>query len=136
MVDHLHHQHRHNPVQVFLHVRPDDSGEHTGSKKLTLSDRGDLASNAPTSSDVNLSSDDMRVECLLERCERGRVANKLSDHVLNRTAGEVSDEQFLEVAGLDGPARDRVTHDVLKLVQSLNNIHVAEIFSQPKTVDT
>ena len=39
------------------------------------------------SADVNLSSDDMRVECLLERFERERVANKSNDFVLNRIAG-------------------------------------------------
>ena len=48
----------------------------------------------------------------------------------------MSDEQFLEVAGLDGPARSRVAHDLLKLGQSQNNVHVAETFSQPKTVAT
>ena len=33
------------------------------------------------STDVNLSSDDMAVECVLEPFERERVANKLSDPV-------------------------------------------------------
>ena len=75
---------------------------------------------------------------LLERFDRERVQTKWSDHVLSRIAGEVSDEQFLEVAGagLDGPARSRVAHDSSQLEQSLNDIHVAEIFSQPKTVAT
>ena len=81
---------------------------------------------------------------LLERFHRERVQTKWSDHVLSRIAGEVFDEQFLEVAGagLDGPARSRVAHDSSlahdssQLEQSLNDIHVAEIFSQPKTVAT
>ena len=68
----------------------------------------------PMSSDVNLSSDDMRVECLLERIEREQVANKLSDTVLNQIAGWVSDEQVLEVAGLNGPARSRVAYDFVE----------------------
>ena len=66
------------------------------------------------SSDVNLSSDDMRVECLLERIEREQVANKSSDTVLNQIAGWVSDEQVLEVAGLNGPARSRVAYDFVE----------------------
>ena len=52
------------------HVRPDDSDEHIGSKKLMLSESGSLPSSAPMSADVNLSSDDMLVECFLERFER------------------------------------------------------------------
>ena len=48
----------------------------------------------------------------------------------------MSDEQFLEVAGLDGSARSRAVYDLLQLVQSVNDMHVAEIFSQPKTVAT
>ena len=48
----------------------------------------------------------------------------------------VSDEQFLEVAGLDGPARSRVAYDLLKLAQSQSVVHIAETFSQPKTVAT
>ena len=70
---------------------------------------------------MNLSSDDMRVDCVLERFEQERVANKLSDPLFGWIAGETSDEQFLvQVAGLDRP----------------NDIHVAEIFSQPKTMAT
>ena len=79
------------------------------------------------SADANLSSCDLRVECLLERFERERVANKSSDLVLSRIAGEVFDEQFLEVAGL---------HDFSKMGPSFNDIHVADIFSQPMTVAT
>ena len=97
------------------HVRLDDSDENTVSKKLQLSKPRDLPSNAPMSADVNLSSGDVRVECVLERYKLERVANTSSDPVLSRIAGEVSDEQFLEVAGLDGPARNRVAHDLLKL---------------------
>ena len=88
------------------------------------------------SADVNLSSDDMRVECLLEEFEQVRVANTSNDLVLNRIAGWVSDEQFLEVAGLDGLARNRVTYDVLKLGQKKNHIHAAGKSSQPKAVAT
>ena len=88
------------------------------------------------SADVNLSNDDMRVERLLERFDRERVADKSNDPVLNRIAGWVSDEQFLEVAGLDRPARSRVAYDLLKLVQSQNDIHISETFSPPKTVAT
>ena len=83
--------------------------------------------------DVNLSSDDMRVECLLDRFEWERVANTSNDFLLSRNAGWVLDEQFLKVAGLDGPARCRVAYDLLKLGQSQNDVHIAEIFSQPKT---
>ena len=41
-------------------------------RKLRLSEPGDLPSNAPISADANLSSDDMRVECVLERLEQER----------------------------------------------------------------
>ena len=88
------------------------------------------------SADANLSSDDMRVECLLDRFERERVANKTNDPLLSRTAGRVPDKQFLEVAGLDGPARCRVAYDLLKLVQSQKDVHIAETFSQAKTAVT
>ena len=64
-------------------VRPDDSDEHMGSKKLKLSELGSLPSGAPMSVGANLSSDDMRVEFLLQRFERGRVANTLNIPVLN-----------------------------------------------------
>ena len=93
----------------------------------------DLVIGAPMSADVNLSSDDMRVECFLEWFEQERVANTSNCFVLSRIAGWVSDEQFLEVAGVDGPARSLVTRDSLKLVQSQNDIHIAEASSQPKT---
>ena len=119
-------------IPTVLHVRPDDSDEHLGSKKLELSDPGDLPRNVPMSSDVNLSSGDMRVACLLERFERERVADKSWDPV----SGGVSDEQFLDVAGLDGPARSRVICELLKLEQTSNETHVAEIFSEPKTMAT
>ena len=105
-------------------------------EKLNLSEPGILPSGAPMSADANLSSDDMQVECLLERFERERVANKSNELVLNRIAGLVSDEQFLEVAGLDGPARRHVANDLLKLGQSRNDKHIAETFSQSKTVVT
>ena len=77
------------------HVRPDVSDERIGSRKLKLSELGSLPSGAPLSADANLSSDDMRVECLLERLERERGANKSNDSVLSRIAGWVSDEKFL-----------------------------------------
>ena len=48
----------------------------------------------------------------------------------------MSDEQFLEVAGLFGPARCRVPYDLLELVQSQHDVHSAETLSQPKTVET
>ena len=115
-------------------VRPDDSDKHTGSKKLTLSESGSLASGAPMIADVDLSSDDMRVECLLDRFERGRVANKSNYPLFSLIAGWVPDEQFLEVAGLDGPARRRVAWNFLKLAQSQNDVHIAQTFRQPKTV--
>ena len=80
----------------------DDSDEHTGSTKLKLSQPCDLPSDAPMSADVNLPSGDMSVKYVLEQFERERVANKLSEHpVLGNIFGETSDEQFLEVAGLD-----------------------------------
>ena len=63
-------------IPIHLHVRPDDSDEHTGSKKLKLSDPDDWPSYTPMSSDVNLSSDDRRDECLLERFGRERLATK------------------------------------------------------------
>ena len=81
MVDHHRHQHRHKLPPTVEHVRPDDSDEHVGSKKLKLSEPGSLPSGAPMSADVNLSSDDMRVECLLERFERERVAFKSNTSV-------------------------------------------------------
>ena len=56
--------------------------------------------------------------------------------MLSRIAGEPSDEQFLKVAGLDGRARSRVVYDLLMLEQILKDIHVVEIFSQPKALAT
>ena len=61
----------------------------------------------------------MRAECV-ERFGRERVANKSIDPVSSRIAGWISDEQFLEVA------------DLLKLVQSQTDVHIAETFRQPK----
>ena len=87
------------------------------------------------SADAILSSDDMVVEFLLERFERERDANKSNDPFVEY-AGWVSDEQFLEVACLDGPARRRVAYDLLKLEQSQNDVHIAETYSQPKTLAT
>ena len=55
---------------------------------------------------------------------------------MSRIAGWVPDEQFLEVAGLDGQARCLVAYDLFILVQSQNDVHIAETFSQPKTVAT
>ena len=118
------------------HVKLDDGDEHIGSKKLTSSEPGSLPSSAPMSADANLLSEDMRVECLLDRFERERVANKSNDPLLSRIAGWVHDEQFLEVAGLDGPARCRVAYELLKLEQSQNGVHIADTFSQPKTATT
>ena len=51
--------------------------------------------------------------------------------MLSLIAGETSDEKFL-----DKSAREKVIYDLLKSEPSLNGIHVAEIFSQPKTVAT
>ena len=121
-------------TSIVEHVRPDDSHEHIGSKKLKLSEPGSLPSGAPMNADENVSSDDMRVECLLDRFERERVASKSNDPLLSRIAGWVPDEQFLEVAGLDGPTRRRVACDLLKLGQSQNDVHIVETFWQPKTV--
>ena len=52
-------------TSTFEHVRFDDSEEHIGSRELKLSEPGSLPSSAPMSADVDLSSIDMRVECLL-----------------------------------------------------------------------
>ena len=93
-----------------------------------------MPSGAPMIGDVNLPSVDMRVECLVERCEQERVANTSNDPLLSRNAGWVPDEQLLEVAGLDGPAPCRGSYDLLKLGQSHNVVHSAETSSQPKTV--
>ena len=82
--------------------------------------------------DVDLSNDDMRVECLLDRFERERIASKSNDPWLSRITGWMLTEQFLKTVGLDGPARDRV----LKLGQSQHDVHIAEIFRQPKTAVT
>ena len=49
-------------TSIVEHLRPDDSDEHIGSKKLKLLEPGSLPSGAPMSADANLSSDDMRVE--------------------------------------------------------------------------
>ena len=38
-----------------------------------------------------------------------------TNRVLSRIAGEVSDEECLEVAGLDGPAKSRVAYYLLKM---------------------
>ena len=107
-------------IPIVVHVQPDDSDEHAGSKKLKLSGPGNLRSSAQMSSDANMTSDDMRVECWLER---ERVANKSNHPVFTPIAGWVFDEQFLEVAGLDGRARGRVAHGGEKFGQSLNDTH-------------
>ena len=46
-----------------------------------------MPSGAPMSAGLNLSSDDMRVECLLCRFEQERVANKSNDPLSSRIAG-------------------------------------------------
>ena len=112
-----------NPI--VEHVRPDGGDEHIGSKKLKFSAPGNLPTGAPMRADVNLSSDDMRVECLLELFERERVSNTSNNPMLNRITGEVSDEQFSGGRwSVDRPARSRVAHDLLKPVQSQNDVHV------------
>ena len=71
------------------------------------------------SAGANLSSDDMRAECMLERFEQERFANTWSDPMLRRIAGERSDEQFLEVAGLDKPAKRKANQRPAEIGQSL-----------------
>ena len=66
------------------------------------------------SAHTKLSSDHKRVECVLERFEQERVANTSIDPVLSPIAGETSNEQFSEVAGLDRPARERPACDLLR----------------------
>ena len=62
------------------------------------------------SSDADLSA---RVREAHERMSRSvsDAANKSNDPVLSRIAGWVPDEQFMEVAGLDGPPRCSVAYD-------------------------
>ena len=119
-------------ISTFEHERLDDSSERTGSKKLKLMESGSLPSGAPMSADADLSTDDLRVECLLDRFERQRIASKSNDPWLSRS----TTEQFLEGVGLDEPERDRVPCDLLKLGQSQDDVHIAEIFSQPKATVT
>ena len=83
---------------------------------------------------MNLSSDDTRIECVLDRCERERVASTSKDPLLSRIGGWVPDEQFLEAVGLDGPARCCVAYDLLMLGQNQNDVHIAETFSPPRRV--
>ena len=47
--------------------------------KLMLSESGSLPSGAPVSADLDLSNDDMKVGCLLDRFERERIAGKSHD---------------------------------------------------------
>ena len=47
-----------------------------------------------------------------------------------------SDEQFLEVAGFDRAKCKNAQYDMKKLDQDLNDIHVAEMFSQPNGMTT
>ena len=56
-----------------------DSDDRIGSKKLMLSESGSLPSGAPMSADLDLSNDDMKVRCLLDRFERERIASKSHD---------------------------------------------------------
>ena len=97
------------------HVRPDDSDERIGSNKLKLSESGSLLSGAPMSADADLSTDDLRVECLMGGLERDLISSKSNDPWLSRITGLVPTGQFQEVVGLDGPAQDRVPCDLLKL---------------------
>ena len=76
------------------------------------------------------------VGCLLDRFEGEQVASQSNDPLLSRIAGWVPGEQFLEVVGLDGPARCRVADELLKLGQNQNDVHIAETFSQPNTAVT
>ena len=70
-----------------------------------------------------------------------RVANTSNDPLLSRIGGWVSSEQFLEVAGLDGPTRRSVAYDLLKPGQRQNDgsqrrFTLRRPSSQPKTVAT
>ena len=65
---------------------------------------------------------------LLDRFERERIASKSHDPWLSR----ITTEQFLEAVGLDEPARDRVAYDLLKLGPSQNDVHFAEILTNPR----
>ena len=47
-----------------------------------------------------LQTTDMAVECVLERFELERIANKLGDRVLSETSKVTSDGQFLNCAGI------------------------------------
>ena len=71
---------------IVFGTRLDERDELIGAKNLRLSEPCDLPSNAPMSSDVNLSNDDMKVECVLDRFGQKRVANKSSDPVSSRIA--------------------------------------------------
>ena len=79
------------------------------------------------------------MKCVSSVCWSDLSGNELQTSratVLNRIAGGAFDEQFLDVSGLDGPARCRVAYDLLKLGQSQNDVHIAEAFGQTKTVAT
>ena len=73
------------------------------------------------SADANLSSDHMRVESVLKRFDQERVANTSIDPVLSPIAGETSDEQFSEVAGLDKTGKRKT---------SLRLVHVGAQFAR------
>ena len=70
---------------------------------LTMSETCALPGGALVSANANLSNDDMSVDCAVA-ISTERLANKLSCPVLSKIPGETSDEQLVEVAGLDQSA--------------------------------
>ena len=46
--------------------------------------------------------------------------------------GWMPTEQFQDAVGLDGPARDRVACGLLRLGQGQNDVHIAEIVTEPR----
>ena len=111
--------------------RSDDTVEHSGSKKVKLSEHCTLPREARTSAHVDLSSCGMSVEFSAGATWTGTCCKQTEARGAEQDCWR---DQFLEVAELDQSARGRTTHDPLKLKQSVKVIHVVVIFSQTKTM--
>ena len=78
IVDHHRHQHHQKELPLFDTCELDDRDEHICSQMLELSEPGNLPSCAPMSADMILSSDDMRLECWLERFGNELQTNRVT----------------------------------------------------------
>ena len=75
-------------------------------------------------------------ESMLERYEQERIANKLRGPVLKGISKVTSNRQLLRSLVPTKTKYKKKRYDLMKLGRDLNNIQVAEIFSQPEVMAT